>query len=200
MAIKCGNCKGSHDKAAEVRGCYGLHRTHHQQQVTARVQEWVQSNQEFEAEKRAEAGIRHMVAQAAAAKAGTPAPKPVVEDGFYTVVFPSGSYRTLRVKTQEAGAKFAPGEQIVSFLSGSDNESDYTGFAFLKPDGRTFVWKRFKENGALALALNVLTRDPEAAGQEYSLRSNRCRRCNRTLTVPASINRGYGPVCDGMVA
>jgi hypothetical protein len=136
---------------------------------------------------------------AAQVEFGTSAPKAKLQDGFYTVVFADDSYRTLRVRTQAKDARFAPGEQVVAFLSGSDNESDYQGFAFLKPNGTFNVWKRFKENDSLARALQVLVTVPEAAGQEYALRSGRCRRCNRTLTVPASINRGFGPDCAEMV-
>lgn len=115
-------------------------------------------------------------------------------DGFYTVVFGDDDYVTIRLRTQDQNASFAPGTQIASYLSGPDNESDYRGFAFVKPD-RFHVWKRFKGNSRLHRALEILLSDSEVAGQEYAMRSSRCRRCNRTLTVPASLHRGFGPVC-----
>lgn len=40
----------------------------------------------------------------------------------------TGEHRTFQVKTQDADAKFAPGERIVSLLVGNDNQNDYRGF------------------------------------------------------------------------
>jgi hypothetical protein len=121
-----------------------------------------------------------------------------VRDGYYTVVFSESSYRTLRVRTQAQDANFAPGKQILSFLSGSDNENSYTGFGILNPDKTVTLWRKFRdtETGkSLLAATEILTRDPSEAGLEFALRSNRCCRCSRTLTVPASIHQGMGPEC-----
>ena len=65
-------------------------------------------------------------------------PKPV-GDGFYTIVYPNGDYRTLRIKTAKQGK--LEGCQIVGYLSGSDNTSSYTNVAFLEPNGRVRVWR-----------------------------------------------------------
>lgn len=178
MSIRCGNCKDRHDTVTEVKACYG-------QAPRLRVT----SNEIAYA-----MGVPRPVTRAGTlTQAGRP------DDGFYTVVFTDGDYRTIRLRTQEPDASFAPGEQVASFLSGPDNESDYTGFAFVKADGRYFLWKRFRQETRLDRALNVLLSDPDGAGEEYALRSGRCRRCNRQLTVPASINRGFGPTCAGIV-
>lgn len=128
------------------------------------------------------------------------APAPKIADGYYTVEFASGDYRTFRVRTQPADADFAPGQQIISYLSGSDNESSYTRFGFVR--GATVApWRRFAGDTVLVRAAKVLE-DPEAAaktGLAFALRSNRCYRCGHQLTVPASIHAGLGPDCAAKV-
>ena len=44
------------------------------------------------------------------------------------------------------------------------------------------------------LILGQPTKSAESR-EAYALLSSRCARCNRTLTVPASIHRGLGPEC-----
>lgn len=126
-----------------------------------------------------------------------PAPLNNLPNAIFTVVIADGSHVTLKIK---AGTeRFGAGKQVVSFLSGSDNESDYTGFAFLT--GRTVsVWSRFRnnDNSRIIEAINFLVNpetDALAAGKRYALESGKCCVCNRTLTVPESIENGIGPEC-----
>ena len=121
-----------------------------------------------------------------------------VQDGRYTLVYKDGTYFTFQIETMTKGKLV--GRRIVSYLSGPDNESAYTGFAFLNPDNRVQVWKRYANYGMVEKArhLTMLFTMPERleeAGMDYATRSGRCRRCGRTLTVPTSIHRGYGPDC-----
>ena len=118
-----------------------------------------------------------------------------VANAIYTAVF-DGTRVTVKItKHWEAGKT----EQVCKFLSGSDNDSDYTGFAFLR--GSTLqMWSRFKDNTRLARAMEVILGDPDASGEAYAIESNRCFRCNRTLTVPSSIHRGLGPECASLYA
>ena len=108
-----------------------------------------------------------------------------------------GTHRTFRIKTQPTDAKFAPGERILSVLTGSDNTSDYTQVAFVKEDGRIILWRRY-EQSQYAQVVRVL-QYPEhykAIGCVYHYEGH-CRRCNRLLTTPESLRSGIGPVCDG---
>lgn len=125
-----------------------------------------------------------------------------VPDGTYTVDMGDGSWVTLQI----APATWADGDDLrqVSFLEGPDNELAYRGFAFLKADGRVVVWRRFREgHGRQRAALELLlTGDVAEAhrrfldrAEAYALASGSCMRCGRTLTVPASLHRGLGPVC-----
>lgn len=114
----------------------------------------------------------------------------------------TGEHRTFQVRTQKPDAKFAPGERILSLLTGSDNTNPmcYTGFAFVSDDGIR-VWRskrgtikpsRFEE---FARMIETLTQH-EAAGRVRVQAATTCRKCNRDLTDDASILAGVGPVCD----
>lgn len=119
-------------------------------------------------------------------------------DGTYTIVFEDGGYRTVRLRTNGEDWDFAPGEQILSYLAGPDNETSFQSAGILKRDGRLTLWKRHRGTGLeaeLARVVTALLHDHVAAGEAYALRSCRCWRCHRKLTVPASIHRGLGPDC-----
>src|SRR3990167_2218121 len=64
-----------------------------------------------------------------------------VPNGIFTLTLPDRSHRTFRIHTKKATAKFAPGQRILSLLTGPDNEQSYTGFAFVGNHG-FHVWKR----------------------------------------------------------
>jgi len=120
--------------------------------------------------------------------------------GFYTVVFDQSNpddYVTLKIKVVENGG--LKGKTIVSYLSGSDNENSYTGFAFLNRSNYS-VWKKYtgmlaRQVEALNLLLGFNTEERFVTREAYALRSSNCSNCGRTLTVPASIHRGLGPDC-----
>lgn len=116
-------------------------------------------------------------------------PEPVILDGIYTIESAEG-HRTLRLRTQDADDEFAPGEQVIAFLSGPDNEHDYTGFGFIK-GGQLKRWKRFATNAALLRDAEALLADPSGA-----LKAAHCARCHRKLTRPSSINAMIGPECS----
>lgn len=123
---------------------------------------------------------------------------PKVRDGIYTCIFENGDYRTLRVRTQGPDVEFAPNETIVYLLNGPNNETDYMGFCFLKPNGEYHLWKKFRDNrehSDLPRAMDVLLKDPKDAGKAYAKISGNCYRCGRTLTVPVSLHNGVGPEC-----
>lgn len=109
--------------------------------------------------------------------------------GLYTVVKADSAHRTFKVEIQPSDATFAPGKVVLSYLAGPDNNSDYVGFAFL--EGTTVrPWKRFAGNAELLADAAAFVADPDAA-----LVSKHCARCGEVLTVPLSLERGFGPVC-----
>lgn len=109
-----------------------------------------------------------------------------------------GTHRTFQIKTQKQDANFAPGERILSLLTGPDNTSDYTQMGFVKPDGSIILWKKFRTEGYEKL-VGVLKNIEvwQERGFSYLL-EGRCRRCNRRLTNPESISTGIGPECSKM--
>lgn len=115
-----------------------------------------------------------------------------VRNGIYTAVMADGSRTTLRLSQM----KDDPSGQWVGYLHGPNNDSDYTGFAFYR-NGRLVVFKKYRDGSFKRQeeAFAVVAGDPAKAGEAYALESGRCFRCNRTLTVPASIHRGMGPDC-----
>lgn len=143
--------------------------------------------------------VRH-IADCLAHVEPVPAPQPAVSvfkvpDGRYTVSFGDGSYKTLRVQTQGLDADFMAGRTLLAYLSGASNDSDYTRFAHVTDDGSVVVWKKHRDNETLREAVKVLIGSPQAAALAYAEQSGCCARCGRTLTVPASLNMGYGPEC-----
>lgn len=121
---------------------------------------------------------------------------PVLPNGYMTISFPDGSHRTLRVRTQPASSKFAPGKRIIGLLIGPDNTADYEDFCFLTERGPV-MWKRFAntKNQHYAELLWVLNKEP-LDGYELVM-SKRCLVCNRPLTDAESVRVGICPICRG---
>ena len=126
-----------------------------------------------------------------------PATTPPIPDGYYTVAF-RGGHRTFRLRTSDLESDFAPGKQVIAFLSGPNNEGNYTGFGFVR-DGQVIPWKRFRtgHQTILAAARFLVNGDHAEAGKRYARQSGHCSRCNRMLTKPESIATGIGPTCAG---
>jgi hypothetical protein len=124
-----------------------------------------------------------------------------IHDGYFTVALDYG-HRTFRIRTQDQDAQFAPGKQIVSFLNGTDNTSDYTSFAFII-DGRLVPWKRFQSGYHRTMEAARFLISPGShqslAGQRYAQGSGNCYICNRMLTTPESIAAGIGPTCASRI-
>lgn len=128
----------------------------------------------------------------------------VLKPGTYTVVLDGDDDRvTIRVDSATWAKDLPAGSLAVYYLSGADNEYDYTGFAFIVK-GRPRVWSKFRDNGRLTAALHYLVNGDNMdeaherflnLAEAYALESSNCLRCLRKLTVPASVHRGLGPVC-----
>lgn len=138
-----------------------------------------------------------------AVAANTPAATKAPQVGRYTVEFADGTWVTLRLREHWDEAAAARGELTIGWLSGSDNESSYTGFGFVSRAGELRVWRKFaaddlkRQRAAAAVLLG--SADPTTYGMAYAEREGACWRCGRTLTVPASLHRGLGPDCAKIV-
>lgn len=118
-------------------------------------------------------------------------------NGTITVQNPgTGEHRTFRISTQPDKSKFAPGQRIVSLLTGPNNTEDFTAFGFVGDNGRIILWRNFRTPHYEKLAL--VLEQPQKAGEKWGLQylwSARCRRCNHVLTTPDSVRSGLGETC-----
>ena len=113
-------------------------------------------------------------------------------DGCVTVKSgKTGEHRTFKIKTQKDDASFAPGERIISMLTGPDNENDYQSFGFVK-DNYIVLWNK-KKTEFFEKVVKILEK-PENFNVELNF-EGRCKRCFRLLTTPDSVANGYGPEC-----
>jgi hypothetical protein len=116
-------------------------------------------------------------------------------DGVYTLETESG-HRTFRFRTQDKESSFKPGVQIISFLHGPNNDfsnGDYTQFGEVAARGKVVVWKKHRDNKDLEKDFLAFLADPSAAKMAVH-----CKRCRALLTVPESIEAGWGPDCAKM--
>lgn len=124
-----------------------------------------------------------------------------VPNATYTVVFGGAESNRVTIRLRPMMINYQPapsGAREAQYLVGSNNDADYMTFARFEGD-RVQMFHRFRQDGKLAHALAVLSNTDADAQNEarlaYALESGRCARCNRTLTVPASIAMGLGPDC-----
>ena len=111
-----------------------------------------------------------------------------LQPGIYTLETAQG-HRTFRVRVQGTDEDFAPGKTILEYLSGPNNEKDYTGFAFLN-GVRLAVWKKHQDNEPLVADAREFLADPSKA-----LLAAKCIRCNANLSTPESVRSLMGKVC-----
>jgi len=114
----------------------------------------------------------------------------------------TGNRFTFKVSTpmnRATGKRQDTAKRFVSVMTGSDNESDYTYLGMLGEDGKfaatratspslglqfkafDWVWAQIS-NGKMPASLELW-------------HEGRCGRCGRKLTVPESIESGFGPEC-----
>ena len=113
----------------------------------------------------------------------------------------TGTRFTYKVRASDDGEVY-----FVALLSGPDNETDYS---YLGRITRGVFWAGRKtpkpsdvhpgatSSQAFAWVWKLLAKDQLHANLEI-WHEGRCGRCNRKLTVPASIASGFGPECVKM--
>jgi len=94
---------------------------------------------------------------------------------------------------------------FIGLLSGPDNEADYRYLGRLDAAGKLWIGRRVPKRGDIgpgapaSLAFAYAWGRVSAGIMRDSLEiwhEGRCGRCNRKLTVPASIASGFGPECS----
>lgn len=194
VTMRCGNCKQHHASAAEVKKCYANRNLPSGVMPGVKQEElgWAPRSP-IPAHLRPDTSMASTRDWSAPTYAGDR-----VMDGIYAVVLPDDpkGQVTLRFHVLTMGPR--KGTQVVDYLSGPDNESDWERFANVV-DGGYRVFNRFLTAERMTNALVFLMKADRdtliSAGEGYALRSGRCWRCFRLLTVEESIVRGMGPVC-----
>lgn len=117
----------------------------------------------------------------------------------------TGARYTYRVKRADAkpGDRY-PAPWFVGLLTGPDNEQDYAYLGMVGTNGFRLTGKsKHALNSPTVLAFIYFYEKVVRAGtlpDSLEVRHcGTCGRCGRTLTVPASIDRGIGPECAGML-
>lgn len=134
----------------------------------------------------------------------------LIRNGYITVKNPlTGGHRTFQIRTQPGDAKFAPGRRIVMVLNGSSNDSEgsYRTFGFvirerISGEFSVHVFRKLQGQDGKASAYDgfarILAETEKYSKSPFSLEYRfeaHCRRCNRVLTTPESIESGIGPEC-----
>lgn len=117
-------------------------------------------------------------------------------DGIVSVQLKSGKHFTYKVELQSKGT--LEGKRILSLLTGPDNTSwrDYTGFAFVDDDRTVNVWNKYRDSEKMMKHAMLVAGGADEHVESWK-QAGRCHDCGRLLTVPLSIERGYGPECWG---
>ncbi len=121
---------------------------------------------------------------------------------FFTIVSSdTGDRYTFRVSQKENDdGSMSP--FFVSILTGPDNWSNYRYLGTISNSGRYSHGKKSKisHDAPSARCINWLTmnlRDETQLARIEFWHEGRCGVCGRKLTVPESVEKGIGPVCDG---
>jgi hypothetical protein len=125
-----------------------------------------------------------------------------------------GGNATVTLESTRTGARFTfkvmaakdGGLSFVKVLTGADNENDFEYFGLIREDrfshareGKTRISPNAPSAVAFAWAWPHIVAGNVPAGLNV-WHEGRCGRCNRKLTVPESIESGFGPECSGRMS
>ena len=135
-----------------------------------------------------------------------PAPKTFILAGkaIFTLQGASNRY-TFKVTRKDPSEGYAVA-YFVSLLTGPENTTDYTYLGMLDcVTGQVRLTRKSSYTDAstpvLAIrwALRLIWAEKTLPAPAAILHAGRCGRCGRLLTVPSSIETGFGPECAGKI-
>ena len=117
------------------------------------------------------------------------------------------TYKVTRLKDERNNNTDGRVPFFVKYLNGPDNSSDFEFIGTIwDDDGVSYSHSRKSrvgENAPSAKGIKFLTRlihDKKNLPEQFEIwHEGRCGRCGRKLTVPNSIESGYGPDCAGKI-
>lgn len=106
------------------------------------------------------------------------------------------TYKVSKAEEKEGQAAQQP-RYFVSLLTGPENTSDYTYLGMVSNgELRLTHASKLPIESAPVKAMQFALAHPEAPELEI-FHEGRCGRCGRVLTVPESVETGFGPECAG---
>lgn len=115
-----------------------------------------------------------------------------------------GTHRTFMVRTIQEGETFGnPGDRVLAMLTGPDRSDpkNWRNLGFVSEERGIYLFRNIFQDAFFQTIRDMLINPVkwEAKGVAF-LMMTFCRRCNRPLTVPASIKSGLGPICGDRAA
>lgn len=132
---------------------------------------------------------------------------PKTETGSAVFTLSMGDERyTYKVSYKESGWNGKP-IFFVKVLTGADNENSYTYLGYLQDNGKTYKHSNKKQIGYeapsakffRALIRRIFTQWLDLPDTVEFRHEGHCGRCNRPLTVPESVDTGFGPDCAALL-
>jgi hypothetical protein len=124
----------------------------------------------------------------------------------FTISNSKGRHYTYRVTRKEASEQYRE-TYLVELLKGPDNTADYADLVILQRQSGEVILTRkshYTDNTqsvrVIRWALGLLWRREPLPEGYHIYHEGRCGRCRRRLTVPESIEAGFGPQCIKLVA
>ena len=124
---------------------------------------------------------------------------------IFTVSNDKGDRYTFRVTHKKGSERFAPA-WFVALLTGPDNESDYSYMGMLDAEtgearltGKSKFTKDSLPFKVACFGLRIVWGTQELPAGYAIHHEGYCGRCGRLLTVPESVDSGFGPECIKMV-
>ncbi len=121
---------------------------------------------------------------------------------IFTVENPeTGKRYTFKInyKSSDDSSRFTSGIFFVSYLYGPDNTKDYRYIGIITEAGLQFKITKKSRPGTHLEAFKYIWQHTESERFVF-YHEGRCGKCGRRLTVPESIDAGFGPVCGGFTA
>ncbi len=130
----------------------------------------------------------------------------MIADGRYSIVYPTGDYRIVRIETVPEDKPLA-GKVILSLPEDRDDvERKWRGVAFLVEAANESgihcqFWRSFRLDNSverqrrIQTAVGRLAHDPRQAGLAFAEKEKRCCKCGRAVSTPASLINGMGAEC-----
>jgi hypothetical protein len=118
--------------------------------------------------------------------------KAQTHNGIITLHNPkTDGHRTFKIRTNSKDARFAPNERIISLKT----PDGWNSLGIIKNNGSVILWNKHRTSKVINKMIHMVMNQDLYEDEIDYLWEGTCRCCNRSLTNPASIHFGVGPIC-----